>query len=175
MKFKQKKGPLARSLFYIWKIFLKIQYARSKTSSIHINICHFPISLLPCFTNFTSDAAMYAIISGPVMNKNGLCQNADMKSSLAIDISILEIPHPGHLSPVIKWNMQGIPTFVQRTNIRYANAIPRIIPYFIRVLFKRFLRLGSVVVINCFVECVLRQSIYYDTKTDKCKNKINYV
>ena len=81
---------------------------------------------------------MYAIISGPVMNKNGLYQNADVKSSLAIDISILEIPHPGHLSPVIRLNTQGIPTFVQRTNIRYASATPKMIPYFMRVLFKRF-------------------------------------
>ena len=57
--------------------------------------------LLPYFINFTSDTAIYARINGPVIKRNGLYQNAEAKSNFAIDISILEIPHPGHFKFVI--------------------------------------------------------------------------
>ena len=55
---------------------------------------------LLCRTYLISPKRMYARIKGPVIKRNGLYENADLKSRRAKDTIIRVIPHPGHSNPV---------------------------------------------------------------------------
>lgn len=79
------------------------QYARSATIVMYtIIFCHSDKSLVPFFTYFTAIAIKHALSGMSAQKRTGWNEKAALKSNLKKASTILVVPHPGQLSPVIR-------------------------------------------------------------------------